>query len=94
MGKLSIEKKSRIKESLKAGQSVYDVASKFGISKSTVHRMGRTINSNVMKSKGGRLIKLSPQTKRTIVRMMASGKHKTAVSIRDQLELDYKISVS
>ncbi|PVU98556.1 hypothetical protein BB559_001470 [Furculomyces boomerangus] len=61
MGKLSIEKKSGIKESLKAGQSVCEVSSKFGISKSTT---------------------------KSIVRMMAHGKHKTAVSIRDQLELD------
>ncbi|PWA00239.1 hypothetical protein BB558_003717, partial [Smittium angustum] len=78
MGKLSIEKKSGIKESLKAGKSVCDVSSKFGISKSTVHRMGRTINSTVMKSKGCCPIKLLPQTKRSIVRMMAHGKHKTA----------------
>ena len=91
--------RARILANLRASVSSYRAVLKHSVSQSTVSRLARTLPENVqadLRSKGGRPARITPTTKRLMVRRITNGELDNAVQVQKYLndELNIKLSVN
>ena len=88
------EQRTNITSALLQGQSIRQVASRCGVSKSVVQKIRSRYCPYAVPALKGRPPKLSPQTKRFCVRAITSGKLETAVAVEKKLKDELGVDVS
>src|SRR6185436_19035143 len=88
------EQRTNITSALLQGQSIRQVASRCGVSKSVVQKIRSRYCPYAVPVLKGRPPKLSPQTKRFCVRAITSGKLETAVAVEKKLKDELGVDVS
>ena len=91
--KISQRVQNDISSLLFQGKSTAEVARRFGVGKSTVHRIGQS-KKIVLKAKSGRKKILTERQEKFCAKKIISGEAKSVVQITKILETDHKTKVS
>lgn len=94
MHPLSENTKQSILALLQQGQSTRKIAEKCSVGKSTVQNLRKKFLPGLIKSRGGRVKKLSTQDKHYCVRTISSGRVKNAAALARKLKEDLGVDVS
>jgi len=88
------DKKNQIIVELENGRSIREVAALFGVSKSYIHGVRKSVTKVLKNNVGGRKPKLSLQSQRYCTRLITSGGLKSTNEVAIKLNTDLEIDVS